>query len=51
MWTANCDDKIDYAIFVGPDGSAQVRRCDQMERFKLPVCVIHENKPPTAAGG
>jgi hypothetical protein len=51
MWTANCDEKIDYAIFVGPDGSVQVRRCDEMERFGLPACVIHENKPPTAAGG
>lgn len=46
MWTANCDQKIDYAIFVGPDGSVQVRRCDELARFGLPACVIHENKPP-----
>lgn len=51
MWTANCDDRIDYAVFVGPDGSAQVRRCDQMERFGLPACVIHENKPPSPSAG
>ena len=49
MWTANCDDKTDYAIFVGPDGSAQVRLCDNMAEFKLPACVIHENKPPEGA--
>ena len=49
MWTANCDRKIDYAIFVGPDGSVQVRRCDELARFGLPACVIHENKPPRPA--
>lgn len=49
MWTANCDDKIDYGIFVGPDASVQVRRCDELARFKLPACVIRENKPPAPA--
>lgn len=51
MWTANCDEKIDYAIFVGPDGSAQVRYCSEMQRFGLPACVIRkeQDKPaPTA---
>ena len=53
MWTANCDEKIDYAIFVGPDGSAQVRYCSEMERFGLPACVIHKDKqgPAAAAAG
>ena len=52
MWTANCDEKIDYAIFVGPDGSAQVRYCQEMQRFSLPACVIHDDKqaPANAAG-
>jgi hypothetical protein len=49
MWTANCDDKIDYAVFVGPDSSVQVRRCDELARFGLPACVIHENIPPKPA--
>jgi hypothetical protein len=51
MWTANCDDKIDYAVFVGPDSSVQVRRCADLAQFKLPACVIHENKSPKPAAG
>jgi hypothetical protein len=52
MWTANCDNKIDYAVFVGPDSSVQVRRCADLAQFKLPACVIHERKPsqPAPAG-
>lgn len=49
MWTANCDDKIDYAVFVGPDSSVQVRRCDDLARLGLPACAINENKPPRPA--
>ena len=40
MWTAACDDGKQWAIFVGPDGSAQVRPCADQARFKLPACVI-----------
>ena len=40
MWSANCADKRSWAIFVGPDGSAQVRPCTQMAQFKLPECRI-----------
>ena len=40
MWSATCEDKRRWAIFVGPDGSAQVRPCDQMAQFKLPICKI-----------
>ena len=40
MWTANCDDQRDWAVFVGPDGSAQVRDCGDVERFGLPKCEI-----------
>jgi hypothetical protein len=52
MWTANCDGKADYAVFVGPDSSVQVRRCADLAQFKLPACVIHEGKPsqPARAG-
>lgn len=40
MWAAECDDKRSWGIFVGPDGSAQVRPCTDMARFKLPECRI-----------
>ena len=42
MWTANCDDGTDWAIFAGPDGSAQVRRCADLARFGMPACVIKQ---------
>ena len=38
MWTANCDERRDWAIFVGPDGSAQVRPCQDMKTLGLPEC-------------
>ena len=48
MWTASCDDGNDWAIFAGPDGSAQVRRCQDLAEFNMPACVI---KPvPKPAG-
>ncbi len=40
MWMANCDERRDWAVFVGPDGSAQVRDCADVERFGLPQCEI-----------
>lgn len=40
MWMANCDEQRDWAVFVGPDGSAQVRDCNDVERFGLPRCEI-----------
>jgi hypothetical protein len=42
MWMASCDDGRDWGIFVGPDGSAQVRLCSEMAQLKLPACVIRE---------
>lgn len=44
MWTASCDDNRDWAIFAGPDGSAQVRLCADVKRFGLPPCVIKQAK-------
>ena len=44
MWMANCDDQRDWAIFVGPDGSAQVRDCGDVEKFGLPKCEITEKE-------
>jgi hypothetical protein len=48
MWTASCADKKIWAIFVGPDGSAQVRDCREMEQLKLPICTIREEPKPAA---
>jgi hypothetical protein len=49
MWMASCSDKKDWAVFIGPDASVQVRLCKDLPRFGLPPCVIHEeNKAPAA---
>ena len=48
MWTASCDSGKSWAIFVGPDGSVQVRDCRETEQLKLPACVIREKKPAAA---
>ena len=46
MWTASCDDGNDWAIFAGPDGSAQVRRCQDLAEFNMPACVIRPSPSP-----
>jgi hypothetical protein len=38
MWTAHCAKGGDYAVYVGPDGSAQVRPCADLPKLNLPVC-------------
>jgi hypothetical protein len=45
MWAAACDDKREWAIFVGPDGSAQVRPCKDLAQLGLPACVIRPSPP------
>ncbi len=49
MWTAACDERREWAIFVGPDDSVQVRPCGDMAQFKLPSCIVAKSaqKPPT----
>jgi hypothetical protein len=46
MWTAHCiydtGPPRDWAIFAGPDGSAQVRDCKDIPGSGLPACVIKE---------
>jgi len=49
MWAARCDDTGDWAIFVGPDGSAQVRPCRDMAQVKLPLCRIGDSGPAKAS--
>ncbi|MEO7654581.1 MAG: hypothetical protein ABIS23_02720 [Sphingomicrobium sp.] len=40
MWTAKCSDSRDWAIFAGPDGSAQVRDCKDVAGSGLPSCAV-----------
>ncbi|GAA3999732.1 hypothetical protein [Sphingomonas humi] len=51
MWAADCDDKRSWGIFVGADGSAQVRPCSDNAKFKLPECKIAEDPSGRAARG
>ncbi|GAA4024648.1 hypothetical protein GCM10022280_26920 [Sphingomonas swuensis] len=51
MWSADCDDKRSWGIFVGADGSAQVRPCTDMARFQLPACTIAADPSGRAARG
>jgi len=45
-WTANCVGDVgpprQWAIFAGPDGSAQVRECKDVVASGLPACVIKQ---------
>ena len=51
MWTARCVDtkgaSRDWAIFAGPDGSVQVRDCQDVARFGMPACIVK----PAPKGG
>jgi hypothetical protein len=48
MWTATCDDGRQWAVFVGADGSAQVRDCKDVEEFGLPRCEIRQEEATQA---
>jgi hypothetical protein len=48
MWTASCKSGRQFAVFVGPDGTAQVRDCKTMADLKLPPCVIRKQAAPAA---
>lgn len=39
-WMASCADGRDWAVFIGPDGSAQVRDCKDVASVGLPACNI-----------
>ena len=54
-WTARCEDKFgrkrDWALFVGPDESVQVRLCEDVAKAGLQPCVIKPGaKAPSKAG-
>ena len=44
MWVAHCvydqGPPVDWAIFAGPDGGAQVRNCKDVDSSGLPKCEI-----------
>ncbi|WP_395000723.1 hypothetical protein [Sphingomonas sp.] len=46
MWQARCDDGKEWAIFVAPEGSTQVRPCADLKELKLPECGVIENSAP-----
>ena len=37
-WTAHCEGGRDWAIFIAPNGDAQVRSCKHVEQLGLPAC-------------
>ena len=39
MWVARCGER-DWAVFAGPDGSAQVRDCKDVVGTEVPECAI-----------
>jgi hypothetical protein len=50
MWRAKCsltDPRFDYAVFIAPDASVQVRYCAEMSQLKLPLCrpLVRRAKP------
>ena len=53
-WTATCEDRFgrtrDWALFVGPDESVQVRLCQDVVQAGLQPCVIKQQASPAAAG-
>jgi len=52
MWMASCADGRDWAVFTGPDGSAQVRDCKDVVGLGLPQCVVKpEESKDTAKTG
>jgi len=50
MWMARCADRRDWAIFTGPDGTAQVRYCQDVVRMGLPECRLQASAQPDEAG-
>ena len=43
MWRASCSDGRNWAVFIAPEGSAQVRPCTDLAELKLPLCDIESN--------
>jgi hypothetical protein len=54
MWMAHCvydrGEPRDWAVFAGPDGSAQVRDCRDVVETGLPECAIKKRPKGTFSG-
>ena len=53
IWKTSCADGRDWAVFIGPDGSAQVRDCKDVAAVGLPECTITKEEAdaePEVAG-
>jgi hypothetical protein len=55
IWKTSCADGRDWAVFIGPDGSAQVRDCKDVAAVGLPACTVTRGEstaePATAGSG
>jgi hypothetical protein len=38
IWIGRCAPEGDYAVFIAPNGDAQVRRCKDVQTLMLPAC-------------
>jgi hypothetical protein len=44
MWNVQCDRGAAYGVFIGLDGTVQVRPCEDLAQLKLPTCRIPKAK-------
>lgn len=51
MWRATCADGKSWAVFIAPEGSAQVRPCADLAELKLPLCDVTSATPETKTAG
>lgn len=40
QWVASCNDDREWAVFIGSNDQAQVRRCQDLEAAGLPACTV-----------
>ena len=45
MWNVRCAPGGDFGLFIGPDGTVQVRSCEDLAKLKLPTCRLPAAKP------
>lgn len=48
MWVARCNPDGDKAVYIGPDGTVQVRDCKEAATLKLPACRVPPAQPAAA---
>ncbi len=51
MWMARCSEGREWAVFAGPDGSAQVRDCKDVAGTEVPQCAIKRRPRGTFDAG